>query len=868
MFNVNSNGLSGRWTSGLALVMALVSGCGGSGGGSSANNAGPNTAPAANLVLSGLVQAGGSASDVSASTSSELSLNGSTSTDPEGDTMTYKWSVTKPAASKLTLANATTATQAITPDVAGVYVVTLRVTDSKGAFTEKAITINVRDNVAPVTNVAVTASYNAVTTTMTTQGLNVGSAVVLNAQGSTDVDGDAVTTTWTLIDKPATSQTGLTVDGKISRFTADVEGTYQVRARGADAHGAYSDTIYVFSANNSAPKSVVVTSAIAPGAAGNSSMKAPAGYIVSLQSFAYSDASSTFAWELVSKPASSKAALTANSGANVQITPDRLGNYVVKVTETSANGTIASHLKTIEVTNSSPIAEIFSNATPTAVASGPAVRLATNSTVTLRSTNSVDADGDALTIAWTLVSKPTSSTAKVSAATGTSVQLTADLAGTYTVRMRATDPSGAFSEKLMTFQAGTYSPVAVIDKRYSTVLLGAAATATAGLSFDEDSGPLTYSWAIDAAPSGSTAAIAAPTAAAFSFTPDVAGHYVASVTVSDGVNTNVAYLTIRAVGSMVSNVELGFAPLDTRYSKGLDQLLILATNPNTLKIVDPFSGLIKTVLLPLAGTSLNLSPDGKLAVVLHDGIVTLVDVSTGTVVRSSSTINTYSEAIVSNEGILHLLGSATYSSENVRVMNGRTGVDLSANLSNSVSSSGAMRGIYSPVHSRIFTVAGNYGYGLSYFDIDASTGKVERRFSGAGSYNIGNKLFLSENEDLVFSSAGNYFRASSLELAGKLTFTGTIQSISNSSQMDETLMMVGTQSYNYPDYGTNYQASYKRYVGALFLPAADMPLPLINGSQSYGLQIYHSATGKHVALVQTMTAAPAGAGAKYYVVTR
>ena len=879
MFFTNLSGRSGRWTSGTALVMALLAGCGGSSGDDAPANERANTAPAATMVLSGLVTAGGSEADARASTGSELSLNGSTSVDAEGDTMTYKWSITsKPAASTLALASATSVAQSIKPDVAGTYVITLRVTDSKGAFSEKAVTITVRDNVAPVTNVAVTATYNASTTTKPTQGLNIGSTVVLDAKGSTDADGDAVVTTWTLVDKPTASLAGLTVDGPVSRFVADVAGTYKVRARGTDPLGAYSDTVYVFDASNTAPKSVVVTSAIAPGADGNSTVSAPAGYVVSLGGF---DALSpwreaTKAWVLVSKPAASAAVLASDSGDLVQITPDRLGNYVVKLTVTNSAGAMSSHLTTIEVTNRSPLAAIDSNVAPNAVATGPAVRLPLNTTVTLRSANSTDADGDTLTYAWTLTRKPDGSAAAVSSASGATVQLTADKAGSYVVLMRATDPSGAFSEQSMTFQAGSYAPVAVVDKSFATVLLGSAASASASLSFDEDSGPLTFAWAIDAAPAGSAATIAAPTTQALSFTPDVTGIYVVSVTVSDGVNTNVAYVTVRALASLVTNVELLFVPLETRYSKGLDKLLMLATNPNAVKIVDPFTSMVKTVVLPLPGKALNLSPDGKLAAVLQDGVVSLIDVETGTLVRSSTGGNDYSEVIVNNAGVAYLFGRINgYSSSEpgVGVMDLRTGTDLSATLGTQYSMlSGNYRGIFSPLKQRAYFSAGNYSSSVHGVDIDPLTGKVATQTitsssSSSNYYNMINQLYLSENQDLVFASSGSYFRSDNLQYAGKLSYTGNMQSLSHSSQLSETLVML-TSEGNWPNYGRVYNASYKRFAGALFLPDTDLALPLIGGLQSYGIQIFHSATGKHVALVQTGSSMQFGVGSKYYVLAR
>ena len=52
--------------------------------------------------------------------------------------------------------------------------------------------------------------------------------------------------------------------------------------------------------------------------------------------------------------------------------------------------------------------------------------------------------------------------------------------------------------------------------------------------------------------------IATPNTATLSFVPDVAGMYVASVTVSDGKSASLAYVTIRALNSTPSQVTLPF----------------------------------------------------------------------------------------------------------------------------------------------------------------------------------------------------------------------------------------------------------------------------------------------------------------------
>ena len=102
----------------------------------------PNVAPDANAGLPMVVQLGAAAT-----------LNGTASHDPDNgpQPLTYQWTlVSKPVASGLTNASiqdATTATASFTPDVAGIYILRLDVSD--GALSDFAQVL-VKANVAPV----------------------------------------------------------------------------------------------------------------------------------------------------------------------------------------------------------------------------------------------------------------------------------------------------------------------------------------------------------------------------------------------------------------------------------------------------------------------------------------------------------------------------------------------------------------------------------------------------------------------------------------------------------------------------------------------------------------------------------------------
>jgi hypothetical protein len=76
---------------------------------------------------------------------------------------------------------------------------------------------------------------------------------------------------------------------------------------------------------------------------------------------------------------------------------------------------------------------------PPVASSGVAQTVTTGKTVTLDASASSDADNNALTYSWTLVSKPTGSTATLSNATSVKATFTPDLPGVYTAKVAVSD---------------------------------------------------------------------------------------------------------------------------------------------------------------------------------------------------------------------------------------------------------------------------------------------------------------------------------------------------------------------------------------------------------------------------------------------
>ena len=148
-----------------------------------------------------------------------VTLDGSASSDANGDVLTYAWTLTsKPIGSTAVLSSSTTVKPTFTADAAGAYVATLVVTDGKLNSTAKTVTVTAAiRNVAPISKIGF--AQNVVT----------GGVVTLDGSASSDANGDQLTYAWTLTSKPTGSLAALSSSVAIKpTFTADFEGSYLV----------------------------------------------------------------------------------------------------------------------------------------------------------------------------------------------------------------------------------------------------------------------------------------------------------------------------------------------------------------------------------------------------------------------------------------------------------------------------------------------------------------------------------------------------------------------------------------------------------------------------------------------------------------
>ncbi|MFM8666482.1 MAG: PKD domain-containing protein, partial [Betaproteobacteria bacterium] len=114
-----------------ALPWALV-GCGGGSGACSGAALGSLGSQVCGSGASNQVPVAAVAGPTTAALQSAVSLDGSGSRDPDGQTLSYRWELSsKPTGSTATLSDATVARPVITPDVQGTYTVRLIVHDGK-----------------------------------------------------------------------------------------------------------------------------------------------------------------------------------------------------------------------------------------------------------------------------------------------------------------------------------------------------------------------------------------------------------------------------------------------------------------------------------------------------------------------------------------------------------------------------------------------------------------------------------------------------------------------------------------------------------------------------------------------------------------
>jgi len=257
-----------------------------------------------------------------------VQLDGSGSSDVDGDPLTYAWSfLSLPSGSGAALSDPAAVMPTFQVDLSGIYDVQLIVHDGFGDSAPDTVVVDTQ-NAPPVANAG------------PDQSASVGETVFLDGSGSSDLDGDPLTYAWSLPTVPPESAATLSDPNAVDpSFVADRPGSYVGQLI------VHDGTEY------SAPDTVVVTSENArPVANAGPDQSALPGNLVFLDGSGSYDADLdplTYAWSLISRPAGSAAALSDPAAIVPWLVPDMEGLYVAQLIV--HDGTIESDPDTVTV---------------------------------------------------------------------------------------------------------------------------------------------------------------------------------------------------------------------------------------------------------------------------------------------------------------------------------------------------------------------------------------------------------------------------------------------------------------------------------------------------------------------------------------
>ncbi|WP_292433361.1 RHS repeat-associated core domain-containing protein [Methylobacter sp.] len=260
-------------------------------------------------------------------------LDGSTSTDNDGDTLSYRWRITEaPANSHTQLSDSTAIRPEFPVDAYGHYQAELIVNDGFVDSVPDPIAIDTRNSV-PVANAGAD------------QSAFVGNTVGLDGGLSHDVDGNTLSYRWSLVEKPEASSTVI-IDDHLQqcRIAIDKPGHYVAKLIVNDGELDSEPDLVAIDTQNSKPVANAGPDQI------NKTVGIPVELDGSLSSDADGDALS-YIWSLLHQPVGSSAVVQQADQTKAVFTPDKTGDYVGQliVNDGQLNSDPATALVTVSV---------------------------------------------------------------------------------------------------------------------------------------------------------------------------------------------------------------------------------------------------------------------------------------------------------------------------------------------------------------------------------------------------------------------------------------------------------------------------------------------------------------------------------------
>lgn len=450
-----------------------------------------------------------------------VTISGAASNDPDGDNLSYEWSIKTAAGDDYPLADNTTETLIFTPEDFGTYNVFLVVQDGKlsSELVTSIITVEPNEQSYPVA--------------MTSDDISskIGNVNWFSAENSSAADGQLLTYHWEIIAKPTTSNSEIGDATKVNGYLiADVAGAYEILLTVTNSQDNLTATeVFTITAEelliNSAPVAVISTPlpSYAPE------------QIVRLNAVASYDSDGTdltYQWKLEVPTTAQYVSLAGDTTEFVEFYVDGIGEYYITL-EVNDGKLTNETTKTITVTDQ--------NIAPVANAGSDQV-ITTDVALVLDGAASSDADGIAsdLSYQWSLVNKPLTSSYNdlsfPSFVSHSQFNFIADVVGEYVVALQVFDDTDYSTlDQVHIEVTENQRPIAILPDDVVVHINGSQVVSDTQ-SYDPEGQPLMYSWQMTSVPEGSTGRILSSSdmEGVIIFT-DSPGTYTFQLIVNDGI---------------------------------------------------------------------------------------------------------------------------------------------------------------------------------------------------------------------------------------------------------------------------------------------------------------------------------------------
>jgi hypothetical protein len=348
----------------------------------------------------------------------QVTLDGSKSTDPDGDLLIYKWTVKrKPAGSLITLTGAATVSPTFKTDLDGEYELQLIVNDKQVDSAPDTVIVTT-SNAAPVANAG------------PDQEVIAGTVVKLDGSASSDINGDALKFSWSFDSRPTGSGATLSSSTAVMpTFTPDLAGTYRLKLVVNDGK-VDSQADFVEIRTGAQPN-------VAPIANAGVDQTVDLGATAQLDGSASSDpdngpAALTYLWSLITRPSGSLATLSGNTTVKPTFKADKAGEYVAQlIVNDGAESSVADTVR-ISTRNTRPVADAGEDQTGQV-----------GDTIALDGRGSSDPDNDPLSFLWSFTTRPSGSTASITDTMLPQARFVPDKFGLYVVQLVVNDGQAA-----------------------------------------------------------------------------------------------------------------------------------------------------------------------------------------------------------------------------------------------------------------------------------------------------------------------------------------------------------------------------------------------------------------------------------------